>query len=327
MPKMVFVTGGAGYIGSHTVKELLKNNFQVVVYDNLSAGHRWAVLKPAQLVVGDLLDARKLRETLKNCQPDVIMHFAAFIEAGESMKQPGDFFRNNNWGTLNLIEAAKDLGIRKIIYSSSAAVYGEPKEIPITEESECKPNNAYGLTKYIDEEMLRYFDLAYGLKSIALRYFNAAGADPEGQLGPAHKLKTHLITRALMAANDELPYLEIFGTDYETKDGTCIRDYIHVTDLAKAHLLALYYLEKGNKSDVFNLGSEEGYSILEVIEATKRITGIDFEVRLAPRRPGDPARLVASSKKARAILGWRPQYNLDEIIQTAWAWQQKISKK
>lgn len=320
--KTILVTGGAGYIGSHTVKELLKNGYKVLVYDNLSSGHKWAVLRPAKLIVGDLLDEKKLSATLKKYKPDAVMHFAASIEAGESMERPGDFFTNNVTATLNLLKAMQKSNIKKMIFSSSAAVYGDPKRVPLKEDAELLPINAYGSTKMIDEEMLKYFDIAHEIKYISLRYFNAAGADPEGELGAEHKSKTHLVTRAILAADKKIPTLEIFGTDYKTKDGTCIRDYIHVTDLAIAHILALGYLEKKKESDIFNLGNEKGNSVSEVVKKTQEVTDQSFKVKYSKRRAGDPAKLVASSIKAKKILGWKPKYSeLEAIIKTAWDWQ------
>ena len=325
--KKILVTGGAGYIGSHTVKELNKEGFNVIVYDNLSSGHKEAVLEPAKLTIGDLLDEEKLDQVFKEHEIDAVIHFAASIEAGESVKRPEKFFRNNVVCSLNLLKAMTKNNVKNLVFSSSAAVYGEPKKVPIEENHELGPVNCYGSTKMISEEMFRHFDIAHDLKHVSLRYFNAAGADPDGELGPVHKNKTHLITRIVMTANKEFPYLEVFGTDYDTNDGTCVRDYIHVTDLACAHILALDYLQNKKKSESFNLGNEKGNSVLEVIEKAKEIIDSDFEVRHTKRRPGDPAKLVASSRKARTILGWKPKYSsLDTIIKTAWEWQKKISK-
>ncbi len=322
------VTGGAGYIGSHTVKELLKTGLKVIVYDNLSSGHKWAVLPPAKLVVGDLLDEKKLNQTLKKYNPQAVIHFAASIEAGESMERPGDFYKNNVLTSLNLLEAMKNYKVKYLIFSSSAAVYGEPKKVPVKEEVQLLPINTYGETKRIVEGMLKFYDIAYGIKSVSLRYFNAAGADPEGFLGPDHKNKTHLITKAMLAASSKIPLLEVFGTDYKTKDGTCIRDYIHVTDLANAHIKALKFLLKYKKSDVFNLGNEKGDSVLDVLKKVKEVTGIDFKVKYSKRRPGDPAKLVASSYKAKKLLNWKPKYSdLKTIIKTAWEWQKKLASK
>ena len=326
--KKILVTGGAGYIGSHTVKELNKEGFDVLVYDNLSSGHREAVLKPARLVAGDLLDIEKLEKVFKKYQPDSVMHFAASIEAGESVERPEEFFRNNVVTTLNLLKAMVKNKINYLVFSSSAAVYGEPKEVPIEEHFDLKPINCYGSTKMIAEEMFKHFEKAHGLKHVSLRYFNAAGADLDGELGPDHKKKTHLITRITMAANEEIPHLEIYGTDYDTEDGSCIRDYIHVTDLACAHILALKHLKKTNKSDVFNLGNEKGNSVLEVIKKAKKVTGKDFKIKYSKKRVGDPAKLVASSKKAKKALKWSPKHSdLETIIKTAWEWQKKLNQK
>lgn len=321
MKKTILVTGGAGYIGSHAVKEVLKQKFKVLVYDNLSSGHKWAVLKPAKLAVGDLLDEKKLNQVFKNYKPDAVMHFAGSVEVGESMERPGDFFRNNVVGSLNLLEAMRRHNVKYIIFSSSAAVYGEPKKIPIKEDFELKPVNFYGSTKMMVEEILKYYDIAHDVKYVSLRYFNAAGADPEGELGEEHKSETHLIPKILKAAQKE-NNCYVFGKNYKTKDGTCIRDYIHVADLANAHILALRYLIKSKGSDIFNLGNEKGNSVLEVIKKAKKISGINFKVKYSKRRPGDPAKLVASSQKARKLLGWKPKYKLNQIIQTAWNWEE-----
>lgn len=326
--KKVLVTGGAGYIGSHTVKELNKEGFSVLVYDNLSSGHREAVLKPAKLVVGDLLDIEKLEKVFEEYHPDSVMHFAASIEAGESVKRPEEFFRNNVVTTLNLLRVMVKNSVNYLVFSSSAAIYGEPKKVPIEEHFNLEPINCYGSTKMMAEEMFKHFEKAHGLKHISLRYFNAAGADLGAELGPDHKKKTHLITRITMVANSEIPYLEVYGTDYDTKDGSCIRDYIHVTDLAKAHLLALKYLKRTNKSDVFNLGNEKGDSVLGVIKKAKKITGKNFKIKYSKKRPGDPAKLVASSKKAKKTLNWSPKHSdLETIIKTAWQWQKKLNQK
>lgn len=318
--KTVLVTGGAGYIGSHTVKELLRENYNVLVFDNLFSGKKKTVLIPAKLIKGDLLNINKLKTVFKNNKIDAVIHFAGLIEAGESMKVPLEFYQNNVLGSLNLLRVMKDNKVKKIIFSSSAAVYGEPKEVPILENSPLLPINCYGSTKLMVEEILKYFDIAYNIKSISLRYFNAAGADPEGKLGEDHNPETHLIPNILKSViNNKCCY--IFGDDYKTKDGTCIRDYIHVTDLAKAHILALKYLNKNNISDIFNLGNQKGISILEILNKVKKITGVNFKIKIIEKRPGDPAKLIASSKKAKKILKWEPKYSdLDTIIRTAWNW-------
>jgi UDP-glucose 4-epimerase len=316
----VLVTGGAGYIGSHTIKELLAKNYEVLTYDNLSNGHKAAILD-GEFVLGDLSDVKKLDKTFKNFKPDTVIHFAASIEAGESVIKPDLFFKNNVVYGLNLLNVMIKNKTKYLIFSSSAAVYGEPKKIPIHENDPTLPKNPYGLTKLHFEQILKTYKEAYGLNSISLRYFNAAGADPEGQLGSDHKSKTLLIVRAMLAALGKIPYLEIFGTDYNTPDGTGIRDYIHVTDLALAHILALEKLDKDNQNNVYNLGDEKGVSVREVINMTKKVTGVDFKIKESPRRPGDPAKLVASSEKAKKELGFKPKYSdLETIIKTAWNW-------
>jgi len=320
----ILVTGGAGYIGSHTVKELLLKDHNIVVFDNLSSGHRQAVLASAKLVIGDILDKKALDEIFSSRKFDAVMHFAASIEAGESVLEPGRFFYNNGAGSLNLLEAMKKHNVKNIIFSSSAAVYGEPEQMPITETHPKNPTNTYGLTKLQVEQMLERYDIAYGIKSVSLRYFNAAGADPEGQLGCDHKHKTHIITVALLAALGKIPKLEIYGTDYDTKDGTCVRDFIHVTDLARAHVLALEKLLGDKKSNTYNLGNEKGNSVREVVAAVKEITGKDFPVVEVGRRDGDPQKLIASSQKAKKELGWSPKHStIEEIVKTAWQWQRQ----
>jgi UDP-glucose 4-epimerase len=315
----ILVTGGAGYIGSHVVKELLRQGNQPIVYDNLQAGHRGAV-RNAIFVQGDLADTEKLRETFQSHSIYSVMHFAADSLVGESVKNPLRYFNNNVKNSINLIEIMDEFNVRKIVFSSSAAVYGEPERIPIPEEHPCVPVNPYGETKWIFEKVLQGFYDAGKLDYIALRYFNAAGADPEGELGEDHSPETHLIPIALMAAlnGGSIP---IFGSDYDTPDGTCIRDYIHVTDLARAHILALEMLEKRGTSGVHNLGNGNGYSVREVIETVRKVTSRSVVSIEATRRPGDPARLVASSEKIRRELGWKPKYpDLETIVETAWQW-------
>ncbi len=318
--KNILVTGGAGYIGSHTVKELLKTEYYPIVLDDLSGGHRDAVLG-GEFIEGDLADKKKLKGIFKKHSIDSVIHFAASIEVGESVKNPSKYFQNNIVAGLNLLDIMIENRVKKMVFSSSAAVYGEPKKIPIEEDDPTIPTNPYGLTKLMFEQILETYDVAYGLKSVSLRYFNAAGADPEGKLGPDHRHKTHLITVAMLVVLKKLPRLEIYGTDYPTPDGTCIRDYIHVTDLAKAHILALKYLDKNKKSGVYNLGNEKGNSVREVVETVKKVTEIDFPVIETKRRAGDPPKLVASSKKIKKDLGWEPRYaDLKTIIKSAWNW-------
>lgn len=316
----ILVTGGAGYIGSHTVRKLKAANHDIVIFDNFSSGHRDAI-KDFELVVGDLANKEDLKNIFDDHKFDAVVHFAGSIEAGESMTDPKRFFNNNLANSLNLLEAMLAHDVKKIVFSSTAAIYGEPEKMPIEENDPKNPTNVYGLTKLMFEQVLDAYDHAYGLKSVALRYFNAAGADPSGEIGADHKHKTHLITLILLTALGKRESIKIFGTDYPTVDGTGVRDYVHVNDLADAHVLALDYLEKNNQSDKFNLGNEKGTSVREVIEMAKKITGINFPVIEEARREGDPAKLFASSKKAKEILGWQPQFEtIEQILQTAWTW-------
>lgn len=319
----VLVTGGAGYIGSHVVKLLGERGEKVLVYDNLSTGHRWAVLY-GDLVEADLEDERTLEDVFCSFCPEAVIHFAAKIVVPESVRDPLLYYENNVSNSIKLLKVALRHKVRAFVFSSSAAVYGIPDAVPIKEEAPLKPINPYGWSKAMVEKVLEDFSLAYGLKYVSLRYFNVAGADLQGRIGQASKEPTHLITRALKAALGELEEMEIYGTDYPTRDGTCIRDYIHVEDLAWAHLLALLYLMDGGHSTVFNCGYGRGYSVKEVIEAVKRVTGVDFRVKEAPRRPGDPPELVADPQKIRDVLGWAPRYDdLHLIIRTAWDWEKK----
>jgi len=315
----ILVTGGAGYIGSHVVKELLRQGQRPIVFDNLQTGHRKA-LKNSLFIEGDLSDQQKLKETFQSFPIDAVMHFAADCSVGESVQNPLKYFNNNVKNSLNLIEIIEEFGVSKIVFSSSAAVYGEPEETPISEEHPCAPTNPYGETKWIFERVLKTFHDAGKLNFISLRYFNAAGADPEGELGEDHTPETHLIPLVIRAALDGTSVF-VYGTDYNTPDGTCIRDYIHVSDIADAHILALSKLEKERKSGIYNLGNGNGYSVREVIETVKKISGEKMSAIDSPRRPGDPARLVASSEKIREELGWTPRYpHLETIIKTAWDW-------
>lgn len=315
----ILITGGAGYIGSHVVKELLLQGHQPIVYDNLQAGHQKAV-QGAQFIWGDLADSEKLRQTFQSFSIQAVMHFAADSLVGESVKNPLKYFNNNVKNSIQLAEIMCDCNIIKFVFSSSAAVYGEPEKIPIPEDHPCIPTNPYGETKWIFENVLEAFYKAKKLDYISLRYFNAAGADPEGKLGEDHSPETHLIPICLMAALNGKS-VEIFGTDYETPDGTCIRDYIHVTDLAQAHILALEKLGQGGISRIYNLGNGNGYSVKEVIETVRKVTGKNIASVESPRRPGDPARLVASSGKIKEELGWSPKYPaLETIVETAWKW-------
>jgi UDP-glucose 4-epimerase len=329
MSESVLIVGGAGYIGSHMVKMLLHAGHRVTVFDNLSRGYRDAVLTD-DFVQGDLLKSDDLRALLRGRYFDVVMHFSALCYVGESVQYPLMYYRNNVEGTLNLLDVMKDAGIDKFVFSSSCSVYGIPQAIPITEGQPKNPVNPYGWTKLFVENILRDCAEAYGLKSISLRYFNAAGCDPEGVLGERHEPETHLIPLVLKEAlrvqqggNPDVTNLSVYGDDYDTPDGTCIRDYIHVQDLCNAHKSAMKLLMNGNVSgaEAYNLGNGKGFSVKEVIEACKRVTGIDIRYRVIERRPGDPPRLVGSAENAKRVLGWEPEFTLlDKIIETAWNW-------
>ncbi|SMP13871.1 UDP-galactose 4-epimerase [Desulfurobacterium pacificum] len=317
----VLITGGAGYIGSHVVKLLKEKNIEVLVVDNLSKGHKEAVLD-TQLVVGDVGDTEFMKSVLNSFKPDAVMHFAAFIEVGESVKNPLKYYLNNTVSTLNLLKTMIETNVNRFIFSSTAAVYGIPENIPIKESEPINPINPYGSSKAVVERMLKEFSQAYGLKYVSLRYFNAAGADESGLIGESHNPETHLIPLILKTAKGERESIKIFGTDYPTPDGTCIRDYIHVTDLAEAHYLSLQYLMDGAESNVFNCGYGHGYSVKEVIDACKKVTGIDFKVEETERRPGDPPILVADAEKIKKTLNWKPKYDdLNYIVRTAWNWE------
>lgn len=318
--KNILVIGGAGYIGSHTVKMLAEKGYNPVVFDNLSKGHKEAVENyPFEL--GDLGDKQRLAEVFKKHAIDAVMHFAAFIEVGESVKEPSKYYHNNVSKVLNLLDVMVENNIKYFVFSSTAATFGEPVREKIDETHPQNPINPYGNTKLMVEKMLADFDTAYGLKATALRYFNASGADDSGRIGESHSPETHLIPLVLQAAAGKRPSIKIFGTDYPTADGTCIRDYVHVNDLARAHILALEKMVTEHKSNRFNLGSGCGFSVAQLIQEAKKVTGIDFKVEVAPRRSGDPAVLVANSAKAQHELGWQPQYDLNRIIQTAWNWE------
>ncbi|MEG6585295.1 UDP-glucose 4-epimerase GalE [Dendrosporobacter sp. 1207_IL3150] len=318
----ILVTGGAGYIGSHTVRMLEKAAEKVVVYDNLSKGHQQAV-NANYFVQGDLFDSQLLAETIKKNNIDSVVHFAAFSLVGESMQNPRAYYQNNVQGTLNLLEVMLESGVNKLVFSSTAAVYGEPECVPITEAAAKNPTNVYGRTKLIMENAMADYSLAHGLNYIALRYFNACGADPQADIGEDHHPETHLIPLILQACLGKRESIKIFGDDYPTQDGTCIRDYIHVNDLAQAHVLALQALYNGKSSSVYNLGNGSGFSVKQVIEAAEAVTGQSIRKDIASRRAGDPAVLVASSEKIKAELGWKPEYqDIKSIIKTAWQWHQ-----
>ncbi len=317
----ILVCGGAGYIGSHTVKELLEKGYEVIVADSLETGHQKAVDKRAPLYVGNLMDGAFLDKVFTENKVDAVIDFAAYSLVGESVTQPGKYFENNICGTLSLLKKMGEYGVKYIVFSSTAATYGEPENIPILESDRTVPTNPYGESKLIVEKILRWFDEAYGLKYSALRYFNAAGAHESGEIGEDHAPETHLIPIILQVALEKREFIGIFGEDYPTEDGTCVRDYIHVTDLADAHILALEKTMAENKSRTYNLGNGKGFSVKEVIEMTRRVTGMEIPEKVEPRRAGDPSVLIASSDKIIKELGWKPKYNtLEKIIATAWKW-------
>lgn len=318
----VLVCGGAGYIGSHMVRRLLGDRHDVVVFDNLSTGHRQAV-GAAPLVVGDLLDQTALKSLFAVHRFDAVMHFCALSLVGVSVTDPYGYYRNNVVGTLNLLQAMQDTAVNKLVFSSTAAVFGNPESELIDESHPTRPINPYGASKLMVERILADAAIAYGLRSVALRYFNAAGADPSGEIGEAHRPETHLIPNVLRAALAGDCTLKVFGDDYPTLDGTCVRDYIHVDDLAAAHLKAIEFMVDHDGAHVFNLGNGKGFSVLELIAAARRVTGMAIAFERGPRRAGDPATLVAASTKSRAELGWSPKFaNLDDIIASAWRWHQ-----
>jgi UDP-glucose 4-epimerase len=319
----ILVTGGAGYIGSHMAQMLVERGYETIVLDDLSTGSKDAVLD-AKLIEGNFGDKNLLAKLFKKYKFAAVMHFAAFIQVEESTQNPAKYYHNNVVNTLNLLDAMREHKLNKIIFSSSAAVYGEPEYIPIDEKHPQNPVNPYGYSKLIGERILRDYEQAYGLRSISLRYFNAAGADPAGRLGPKHEPVTHLIPLVLQAASGRRPDIKVYGSDYDTRDGTCVRDYIHIIDLCEAHLLALNKLLQGGKTNAYNLGNGEGYSVLEVINAAKKITGKPIVMVMADRRAGDPAKLVADAQRARQELGWQPKFpELATIIEHAWLWEGK----
>lgn len=316
----VLVVGGAGYIGSHAARTLRRARYNVIIYDNLSTGFR-RLADGFELVEGDIGDPGKLHRVLSRV--DAIMHFAAHAYVGESVTDPRKYFRNNVTDALTLLNAAVDAGVRHFVFSSTCAVYGVPERIPITEQTPREPINPYGATKLAFENALEAYDRAYGFRTARLRYFNAAGADDSGEIGELHDPETHLIPLALSATAPDGPELQIFGDDYPTPDGTCLRDYIHVNDLADAHVRALQHLEKGGESVALNLGTGRGNSVLEVIEASEKVTGQPVRRKIGPRRPGDPPVLVADATKAKQVLGWTAQRDLGNIVSTAWNFMQK----
>lgn len=330
----VLVAGGAGYVGSHAVKALAAAGYDVVVYDNLSAGHAEAVAALAsafparriELVQGDILDTATLAATLRSSGATGVLHFAARLLVGESVREPLGYYRTNVTGTLSVLAAMSDVGVARLVFSSTAATFGEPESVPIDETHSQRPINAYGETKLAVERILPHVERAHGIRSVVLRYFNASGADPDGLIGEDHDPEEHLIPRAVAAARGGEP-LTVFGDDYPTPDGTCIRDFVHVSDLADAHVLALAALEQGEASTAYNLGNGDGRSVREVLDAVRAVSGNEVPHRVGPRRPGDPARLVASSARARTTLGWQPKLDrLETIVETAWRWHDRYPR-
>lgn len=319
----ILVCGGAGYIGSHVNKQLNKENYETIILDNLTYGHREAV-KWGKFEYGDLKNIEDIERVFQKYQIEAVIHLAAYAYVGESVQEPEKYYYNNVVNTLNLLYVMKKYQCNKIIFSSTCATYGEPEKTPITEDMPQNPINPYGRSKLMVERIFKDYNSAYGLRFVVLRYFNAAGADPDGEIGESHNPETHIIPLVLDAASGKRKDIKVFGTDYETMDGSCIRDYIHVQDLSVAHLLALQYLEQEKESDFFNLGNAIGTSVLEVVDSVKRVTKKDFKVVLSDRRSGDPAKLVGSSEKAKKVLGWKPMYeNIDIIVEHAWRWHEK----
>lgn len=317
----ILVLGGAGYIGSHTVYALIEKGVDVVVIDNLETGHIEAVHEKARFYKGDIRDRAFVDSVLDKEKIDAVIHFAANSLVGESMVNPLKYYDNNVNGTKVLLQSMVAHGLDKIVFSSTAATYGEPEKVPILETDRTEPTNTYGETKLAMEKMFKWTDRAHGLKYVSLRYFNACGAHVSGKIGEAHSPETHLIPLILQVPLGQREYISVFGDDYDTSDGTCIRDYIHVTDLAQAHILAVDYLMKGNESNIFNLGNGVGFTVKEVIDTARKVTGHEIPAKIAERRAGDPARLIASSDKARQVLLWKPEHaDLEEIISTAWNW-------
>lgn len=320
----ILVCGGAGYIGSHTAYELINQGYEVVIIDNLETGHKEAIHPQARFYYGDIRDKSFLRFVFSKEKIDAVIHFAANSLVGESMNNPYKYYHNNVFGTLSLLGTLEEFNVKKVVFSSSAAVYGEVENIPILETDKTEPTNTYGETKLAMEKMFKWFDKAHGIKYVSLRYFNVAGANISGVIGEDHNPETHLIPLVLQVALGNRDYISIFGDDYDTEDGTCIRDYIHVTDLAEAHILAVKYLLEGNESNVFNLGNGEGFSVKEIITAARKVTYHKIPAKVGKRRIGDPAKLVSSNKKAKEILGWKINYpNILDIIASAWNFHQK----
>jgi UDP-glucose 4-epimerase len=324
----ILVTGGAGYIGSHFVRRALSAGIAPVVYDNLSTGHRWALAEGVNFYEADLADRTTLLEVLRKEKIEAVVHFAANAYVGESIHEPKKYFNNNYVNTLALLDSMADASVKYFILSSTCAVYGIPAEVPIKEDTPKNPINPYGLTKHFIEETLKWYHLAYNLRYVSLRYFNAAGADPELKTGEVHEPETHLIPLVLMAAMGKKEHIEVFGSDYDTPDGTCVRDYIHVLDLSDAHIVALDFLRNGQGSGVFNLGNDRGYSVMEIIAAARKITGKDIPVITGRRREGDPPVLIADSSLSRKTLGWRPRHeDMETILSHAWEWLNEAAKR
>lgn len=318
----ILVTGGAGYIGSHFVRMALKGNDEVIVADNLSRGHQESIPDGVQFEKVDIRDAEKISEVIRKHSPEAVVHFAAFAYVGESVEHPEIYYQNNVIGSYNLIRAAVESKVKYFVFSSTCSVYGSPGKVPISEEAQTNPINPYANTKLMIEMMLKDFQSTYGMKYVSLRYFNAAGADDSGEIGESHNPEPHLIPIVLEVANGKREKVSVFGNDYNTPDGTCIRDYIHVNDLSDAHIRALEFLAKGNESTIINLGTGAGNSVMEIIKTAESITGKKIEFKIAERRKGDPAILVADNTKALKILNWKPKYTIDNIIRTAWCWHQ-----
>ncbi|MGM9579650.1 MAG: UDP-glucose 4-epimerase GalE [Anaerovibrio sp.] len=320
----ILVCGGAGYIGSHTVHQLVEKGEDVVIVDNLQTGHMGAVNPKAKFYKGDIREAAVLDQIFTENKIDAVVHFAANSLVGESMTNPLKYFNNNVYGMQVLLEAMVRHGIDKIVFSSTAATYGEPERIPIMEDDRTEPTNPYGQSKLIMEKMMKWVSLANGIRYVSLRYFNAAGAIEDGSIGEDHSPETHLIPLILQVPLGKRDHITVFGEDYPTPDGTCLRDYIHVLDLANAHVLAIDYLRRGGESNIFNLGNGQGFSVKEMIEAAREATGLDIKVEIGERRAGDPAQLIASSEKARKVLGWQPKFtDVKAVIGTAWKWHQQ----
>lgn len=321
----VLVTGGAGFIGGVTVRQLRRAGFEVVIFDNLSCGHKQTIPEGVKLIVGDLREKSDILSAMSSEKFDAVLHFAAYTIVPESMADPSKYFANNILASFNLLDAMAETNVKRFVFSSSAAVYGEPSEIPVTESARLAPSNAYGETKLIVEQYVKWYDLAYGIKYVSLRYFNASGADLDNDLGEDRSVETHLIPLVLCAASGKNKSVSIFGSDYPTRDGTCIRDYIHVKDLARAHILALKKLfGPSAESSIYNLGSEKGFSVKEIVAAAEKVTGKKINALLCPRRPGDPPALIASSEKIFSELGWKAENSdIEKIISDTWAWMRE----